>query len=72
MPLLLIEALAMGLPVVATDISGNRDVIVHGMYGLLVPGDTTALRQALLRMVADLDGYQRMSEASRRLAARYS
>jgi len=73
MPLVLLEAQAMGLPVVATDISGNRDVIVNGVNGLLIPpGDAEALREALLRIVSDLDDYQRMSEASRNLAAQYS
>ena len=65
MPLVLLEALAMGLPVVATDIPGNRDVIVHGVNGVLVPpDDETALREALLSVAADVDGYGRMSEAS--------
>jgi rhamnosyl/mannosyltransferase len=73
MPLVLLEALAMGLPIVATDIPGNRDVVVHGQNGLLVPlGDPSALRQALLSMTGDQDGYRRMSETSRRLVGRYS
>lgn len=73
MPLVLLEALAMGLPVVATDIPGNRDVIVHGANGVLVPpDDEMALREGLLSVAADVDGYRRMSEASRRLAVQYS
>jgi glycosyltransferase involved in cell wall biosynthesis len=73
MPLVLLEALAMGLPVVATDISGTRDVIDHGVNGVLVPpDDALALREALLSVAADLDDYRRMSEASRRLSAQYS
>ena len=73
MPLVLLEALAMGLPVVATDIPGSRDVIVHGVNGVLVPpDDATALREALLGVATDVNGYRRMSEASRRLAAQYS
>lgn len=73
MPLVLLEALAMGLPIVATDVTGNRDVVAHGENGLLVPlGDTSGLRQALLSVTSDPDRYIRMSKASLRLATRYS
>jgi glycosyltransferase involved in cell wall biosynthesis len=73
MPLVLLEALAMGLPVVATDIPGNREIIFHGQNGALTPlGNPSALRQALLNITGDPDTYRRMSEVSRRLAEKYS
>ena len=73
MPLVLLEAMAMGLPIVATDIPGNRDVVVHGETGVLVSlADPSALRQALLSVTGDVDRYQRMTETSRRLVGRYS
>jgi glycosyltransferase involved in cell wall biosynthesis len=73
MPLVLLEALAMGLPIVATDVPGNRDLVSDGQNGLLVPlGDAAALRQALLSVTTDPERYRRMSETSRRLAERYS
>lgn len=73
MPLVLLEALAMGLPIVATDITGNREVVVHGENGLLVPlGDPSALRQGLLSVTADPDRYHYMSEISQHLACKYS
>ena len=63
----------MGLPIVATDIPGNRDVVVHGETGVLVSlADPSALRQALLSVTGDVDRYQRMTETSRRLVGRYS
>lgn len=73
MPLVLLEALAAGLPTVATDIPGNRDVVAPGRTGLLVPpSDPARLRQALLEVTGDAQHYQRMSEAARARAARYS
>ncbi len=73
MPLVLLEALAMGLPIVATDVSGNRQVVVHGENGLLVPsGDPLALRQALLSVTDNPDLYQHMSQVSQSLACKYS
>jgi glycosyltransferase involved in cell wall biosynthesis len=73
MPLVLLEALAMGLPIVATDVSGNRDLVVHGQNGVLVPlGDPSTLRRALLGVTSDPRRYLRMSEASQRLGRRYS
>ena len=48
------EAAAMGLPVVATDIRGCRQVVADGETGALVPvGDAGRLASALLRLVAD-------------------
>jgi glycosyltransferase involved in cell wall biosynthesis len=54
LPVALIEAMATGLPVVATDIRGCREVVRHGVSGLLVPPrDANALHEAVARIVAD-------------------
>ena len=37
LPTVILEGMSCGLPIVATDIGGNRDIIVHGQNGLLVP-----------------------------------
>lgn len=59
------EAAAMGLPVVATDIRGCREVVDHGHNGLLVPvHDPAAVAGALERLV-DPDVRGPMSEAAR-------
>ena len=70
--LALLEALAMGLPVVATELVTNREVVVHGENGFLVaPDDPAELAAALLEIVEDADRYERMSRAARKLAGQY-
>ena len=63
------EAAAMALPIVATDIRGCRQVVDHGVNGLLVPvGDSPALAQAISELAADPDRRQRLGSAGRRIA----
>jgi glycosyltransferase involved in cell wall biosynthesis len=54
MPMVLIEALASGTPLVATDVGGVRAALDGGDAGLLVPaGDLEALVEAVLRLTDD-------------------
>jgi glycosyltransferase involved in cell wall biosynthesis len=70
--LALLEALAMGLPVVATDLATSRELVVHGENGFLVTPDNPAgLRAAVLEIVEDAGRYQRMSRTARKLAQQY-
>lgn len=65
LPRSIIEALATGLPVVATDIPGCRELI-DGSVGLLVPpGDPEQLRRALTTLANDADVRAGMSERAR-------
>ncbi len=50
----LMEAMLAGMPIVATDISGNQDLIEHNVSGVLVPPiDTNKLSEALIRLLLD-------------------
>jgi len=63
------EAAAMSLPIVATDIRGCRQVVDHGRTGLLVPlGDVGRLAEALSIVAGDPVRRQAMGEAARRKA----
>jgi len=68
LPLALLEAMAAGLPVVATRVGGVPDLLADGAQGVLVPpGDAAALRAALEPLVADPE---RRAELGRRGRAR--
>jgi glycosyltransferase involved in cell wall biosynthesis len=63
------EAAATGLPVIATDIRGCREVVSHGKTGLLVPLDDPArLAGAIEELAVDSDLRRRMGTAGRRKA----
>src|SRR5271166_5299945 len=69
LPMSVIEAMLTGLPVVASDISGPREQVVHGETGLLVPpAEVAPLAAAVSRLVGDADMRARMGEAGRRRA----
>lgn len=67
--IVLVEAMAAGLPVVASDIPGYREVVRAGVDGLLVPaGDPQALAEAVGKVLADGDLARRLSAAARERA----
>lgn len=70
---LLIEALTLGVPCVATRAGGNPEVIRDGENGLLVPvGDTEALTDALRRLLTDTELRTKLSTHARESAGRFS
>lgn len=63
-PNVILEAMACGVPVVASAISGIPEVVDHNRTGLLVPpGDTTALAAALERLLGDPAAAQTLGAA---------
>ena len=69
LPRAAMEAAAMGLPIVASDIRGNRQVLVDGETGLLVPVRAAAgLVDAVTTLVADPQRRATMGAAASRLA----
>ena len=66
MPNALLEAMACGLPCVATRVSGSEDIIQHADNGLLVePEDYQSMTQALLLLLRDPALAQQYGEAAR-------
>lgn len=73
MPLVLLEAMAAGLPIVATRVTGNKDVVKHNKNGLLVPyGNASALRAALLKLGASKSLYRSMSRTAAAMALTFT
>ena len=71
--IVLLEAMATGRPVVASDIRGYRKVVDHEEDGLLVPPcDPDAIADAVARLLLDPDLRARMGRAGREKALRYS
>ncbi len=70
----LLEAMASGCPIVASDIGGNRDLIQDGGNGVLVAPDSAARwSQAIVRMLNDREFARRMgSAAAATIAERYA
>ena len=69
LPLAPLEAMASSLAIVATDVPGHSDVVVHGETGLLVPAeDDGALAEAVAALAADPARRRKMGEAGRQRA----
>lgn len=71
--IVLLEAMACGVPVVASDIDGYRYVVTPGQEGLLVPARSPRhLARALIDLAQDPSRRQRMARAGRKKAEEYT
>jgi len=73
LPGVILEALASEVPVVATDVSGSREIIVHGETGLLVPaGRPDALAETILQALEQPERMRNMARRGSQSVERFS
>jgi glycosyltransferase involved in cell wall biosynthesis len=71
-PIRLVEAMAAGRPIVATETGPTRRVLAEGASGVLVPaGDPTAMARAFERLATQSTLRQHLAESARRRASHY-
>ncbi len=71
LPLVILEAGAMGKPVIATDVDGSGEAVIDGETGILVgPGDSDALKEAMERCLTEKEALVRFGKAGREHVAR--
>ena len=71
--LVAVEAMALGVPVVASRVDGLQEVITDGRSGLLVPpADPAAIADAVLRVLGDRELRARLSDGGRAESERFS
>lgn len=71
-PLTMVEAMAAGLPLVATDVPGNKDAVVDGENGFLVPSkDPKALANKITKLLKNSNLRIKLSARSKELAKKY-
>lgn len=68
-----LEAMASGLPIIASAVGGLKDILEHSDAGLLVPpANPHLLAQAIVSLIKDPVNRERMSVSAKRLALKYS
>lgn len=71
-PITVIEAMAAGLPVVATEVGGLTSLIQSGVNGLLTPVEPGAFAQATLQLLADEDQRHQFGQAAHQASQHHS
>ncbi|MDB6153113.1 MAG: glycosyl transferase group 1 [Chthoniobacteraceae bacterium] len=71
-PRVVMEASAMGIPSVVSDVKGNREAVVHAKTGFIVPlGDVPAIAAAISQVISDENLRQQLSKAGRIFASEH-
>jgi len=71
LPLTLLEAMACGKPIIATDVGGVKDLINHEINGLLIRPSETELAKAIFEMIENENLKKRLSKMARQKAEGY-
>lgn len=72
MPSVILEAMGCGLPVVASDVGGNNEIVHEGVNGFLISGDDSAtIARRLALLVNDESRRRQMGKQSHQFAAQY-
>jgi glycosyltransferase involved in cell wall biosynthesis len=67
LPTVLLEAMSCGLPIIATDVRGNRDLISNGKNGIIIPSrDPKKLAEAILMLLEDEKLGENLSKNARK------
>jgi glycosyltransferase involved in cell wall biosynthesis len=73
LPLVVMEAMATGMPVITTEACGMPDVVEHEFNGLLIqPANAVAIEESILRLARSAELRQRLGEAARETMKRYT
>jgi glycosyltransferase involved in cell wall biosynthesis len=68
LPLALLEACSIGLPIVATDVVGNNEVVTHGLNGLLFqPNSPDDAVESILKLYRDRESLEKMSSHTKKV-----
>ncbi len=72
LPINLIEAMAIGNAIVATDVRGNNDLVKHGVNGFLVPlNDCKAMAECILKLYDDKDLAEKFKSNNKKMVLKY-
>lgn len=71
LPMVILESLQAGTPVIATPVGGIPEIVVNGMSGWLVERNSDAIREQLTRMISDADYAQQLRKGARMMYKQY-